>query len=202
MGTIKDYLQPSPIEKYFAHRDMWEKYFSINNRFVNQNVMTALEPLQIAMQPYLSMMSIAQPANNAIIASMSSLDRIATGLEQLQQIHKIMQPMAEYQAILNNIKLTLADTSITDFIVLNNDVKVFEELSSYESNIQLLPAEKEVIDTIIKDEAYLKWFNKCAKLCANKIHNVKKEKIAKWIFFYLLDRICTRLFDFMLDKII
>ena len=202
MGTIKDYLQPSPIEKYFAHRDMWEKYFSINNRFVNQNVMTALEPLQIAMQPYLNMMSIAQSANNAMIANMSSLDRIATGFEQLQQIHKIMQPMVEYQAILNNIKLTLADTSITDFIVLNNDVKVFEDLSSFESNIQLSPAEEEVIDTIIKDEAYLNWFNKYVKICANKIQNVKKEDVAKWIFLCLLNRICSRLFDFMLDKII
>ena len=202
MGTIKDYLQPSPIEKYFAHRDMWEKYFSINNRFVNQNVMNALEPLQIAMQPYLNMMSIAQPANNAMIASMSSFDRIATGFEQLQKVHKIMQPMAEYQAILNNIKLTLADTSITDFIVLNNDVKAFDDLSSFECNIQLSPAEEEVVDTIIKDEAYLNWFNKYVKICANKIQNVKKEDVAKWIFRCLLNRICSRLFDFMLDKII
>lgn len=37
IGTIKDYLHPSPIEKYFAHRDMWEKYFSINYRWGNQN---------------------------------------------------------------------------------------------------------------------------------------------------------------------
>ena len=113
-----------------------------------------------------------------------------------------MQPMAEYQALLNNIKLTLADTSITDFIVLNNDVKVFEVLSSFESNIQLSPAEEEVIDTIIKDEAYLNWFNKYVKICANKIQNVKKEDVAKWIFLCLLNRICSRLFDFMLDKII
>lgn len=202
MGTIKDYLQPSPIEKYFAHRDMWEKYFSINNRFVNQNVMNALEPLQIAIQPYLESMIIAQSANNAIIANMPSFDRIANSFEQLQQVHKIMQPMAEYQAILNNIKLTLADTSITDFIILDNDVKVFEDLSSFESNIQLSPAEEEVIDTIIKDEAYLNWFNKCVNIFANKIQNVKKEDVAKWIFLCLLNRICSRLFDFILDKII
>ena len=202
MGTIKDYLQPSPIEKYFAHRDMWEKLFSINQRVLKQSLMMDLSPLQIAMQPYLKSMFIAQSANNAIIASMSSLDCIATRFEQLQQMHKIMQPMAEYQAILNNIKLTLADTSITDFIVLNNDVKVFEDLSSCESNIQLSPAEEEVVNTIIKDEAYLNWFNECVKIFTNKIQNVKKEDVAKWIFLCLLNRICSRLFDFMLDKII
>jgi len=198
MGTIKDYLQPSPIEKYFAHRDMWEKIFSINERVLNQNLMMSLGPLQIAMQPYLESMLIAQSANNAIIANMTSIDRIANGFEQLQQVHKFMQPLAEYQAILHDIKLAIADASITEIIDLNDDAIIYDEFSKIENNIDLSPAENEVIETIVNDESYQNWFNKCA----NIIHGVKKETVAKWIFFHMLDRIFTKLFDFMLDKII
>lgn len=158
MGTIKDYLQPSPIEKYFAHRDMWEKYFSINNRFVNQNVMTALEPLQIAMQPYLNMMSIAQSANNAIIASMSSLDRIATGFEQLQQMHKIMQPMAEYSSLLESIEPAFSSDDFTELLTLNEEIPPLEELSSFESKTKLLPGEIRLVELFIKNEKILNWF--------------------------------------------
>lgn len=158
MGTIKDYLQPSPIEKYFAHRDMWEKYFSINNRFVNQNVMTALEPLQIAMQPYLNMMSIAQPANNAMIASMTSLDRISTGFEQLQQVHKVMQSMAEYSSLLESIEPAFSSDDFTELLTLNEEIPPLEEISSFEGKTKLLPGERRLVELFIKNEKLLNWF--------------------------------------------
>ena len=128
----------------------------------------------------------------------STITTLYFGTQQFQDIHKLIQPMVEYQSILGDLRLTFTNTPITDIIDLNDDAKAVDELSKFESNIDLLPGEEEVIDTIIKDEAYLNWFNKCA----NKIHDVEKETVAKWIFFYLLDRIFTKLFDFMLDKII
>lgn len=180
MGTIKDYLQPSPIEKYFAHRDMWEKYFSINNRFVNQNFMTALEPLQIAMQPYLNMMSIAQSANNAMIASMSSLDRIATGFEQLQQVHKFMQPMAEYRSVIDSIGLAFSSDDFPELLNLNEEIPPIEEIPSFENTIELLPGERRLVELFIKNEKYLNWF----RAHFPKLSNATVEDA--YIFIFLL----------------
>ena len=139
MGTIKDYLQPSPIEKYFAHRDMWEKLFSINERVLKQSLMMDLSPLHIAIQPYLESMIIAQSANNALIANIPSLDRIANGFEQLQQVHKIMQPMAEYHSFIDSIGLAFSSDDFSELLNLNEELPPIEEISSFENTIELLP---------------------------------------------------------------
>ena len=185
MGTIKDYLQPSPIEKYFAHRDMWKKYFSINNRWVNQNVMNALEPLQIAMQPYLNMMSIAQSANNAMIASMTSLDRIATGFEQLQQVHKVMQPMAEYSSLLESIEPAFSSDEFTELLTLNEEIPPLEELSSFESKTKLLPGERRLVELFIKNEKLLNWF----RAHYPKLSNATVEDAQIFIFLIIFQEI-------------
>ena len=185
MGTIKDYLQPSPIEKYFAHHDMWEKYFSINNRFVNQNVMTALKPLQIAMQPYLNMMSIAQSANNAMIASMTSLDRIATGFKQLQQVHKVMQPMAEYSSLLESIEPAFSSDDFTELLTLNEEIPPLEEFSSFESKTKLLPGEIRLVELFIKNEKLLTWF----RAHYPKLSNATVEDAQIFIFWLIFQEI-------------
>lgn len=158
MGTIKDYLQPSPIEKYFAHRDMWEKLFSINERVLKQSLMMDLSPLHIAIQPYLESMIIAQSANNALIANMPSLDRIANGFEQLQQVHKIMQPMAEYHSFIDSIGLAFSSDDFSELLNLNEELPPIEEISSFENTIELLPGERRLVELIIKNEKYLNWF--------------------------------------------
>lgn len=158
MGTIKDYLQPSPIEKYFAHRDMWEKLFSINERVLKQSLMMDLSPLHIAIQPYLESMIIAQSANNALIANMPSLDRIANSFEQLQQVHKIMQPMAEYRSFIDSIGLAFSSDDFSELLNLNEELPPIEEISSFENTIELLPGERRLVELIIKNEKYLNWF--------------------------------------------
>lgn len=158
MGTIKDYLQPSPIEKYFAHRDMLEKLFSINERVLKQSLMMDLSPLHIAIQPYLESMIIAQSANNALIANMPSLDRIANGFEQLQQVHKIMQPMAEYHSFIDSIGLAFSSDDFSELLNLNEELPPIEEISSFENTIELLPGERRLVELIIKNEKYLNWF--------------------------------------------
>lgn len=158
MGTIKDYLQPSPIEKYFAHRDMWEKLFSINERVLKQSLMMDLSPLHIAIQPYLESMIIAQSANNALIANMPSLDRIANGFKQLQQVHKIMQPMAEYHSFIDSIGLAFSSDDFSELLNLNEELPPIEEISSFENTIELLPGERRLVELIIKNEKYLNWF--------------------------------------------
>ena len=158
MGTIKDYLQPSPIEKYFSHRDMWEKLFSINERVLKQSLMMDLSPLHIAIQPYLESMIIAQSANNALIANMPSLDRIANGFEQLQQVHKIMQPMAEYHSFIDSIGLAFSSDDFSELLNLNEELPPIEEISSFENTIELLPGERRLVELIIKNEKYLNWF--------------------------------------------
>ena len=160
--------------------------------------MALQQSIQLAMQPTLDAMAPLSSAIAESMAGVTSLNKLHFGIQQFQDIHKLIQPMTEYQSLLGDLKLTFTSTSITDIIDLNDDAKVVDELSKFESNIDLLPAENEVIETIVKDELYLNWYNKLA----NKIQNVRKEDVAKWIFLCLLNRICSRLFDFMLDKII
>lgn len=180
MGTMKDYLQPSPIEKYFAHRDMWEKIFSMNERVLKQNLMMDLKPLQIAMQPYLESMTIAQSANNAIIANMPSIDRIANGFDQLEQIHKIMQPMAEYHSVLENLEHAFSDVSFPKLAVSSEELPPLEELPALESRMTLLPGERRLVEVFIKDEKPLNWF---------QAHFPKLSKVTvedAYIFIFLL----------------
>lgn len=158
MGTIKDSLQPSPIEKYFAHRDMCEILFSINERVLKQSLMMDLSPLHIAIQPYLESMIIAQSANNALIANMPSLDRIANSFEQLQQVHKIMQPMAEYRSFIDSIGLAFSSDDFSELLNLNEELLPIEEISSFENTIELLPGERRLVELIITNEKYLNWF--------------------------------------------
>lgn len=202
MSTIKDCLETSPMHKAMQHEKLWEQAISIKELIPNyweaSGLMALQQSIQSAMQPTLDAMAPLSSAFNESMAGIASINKLHLGIQQFQDIHKLIQPMTEYQSILGDLKLTFRDTSITDIIDFNDNANVFDELSKFESNVNLSPAEEEVIDTIIKDEAYLNWFNKLA----NKIHDVEKETVAKWIFFYLLDRIFTKLFDFMLDKII
>lgn len=202
MSTIKDCLETSPMHKAMQHEKLWEQAISIKELIPNyweaSGLMALQQSIQSAMQPTLDAMAPLSSAFNESMAGIASINKLHLGIQQFQDIHKLIQPMTEYQSILGDLKLTFRDTSITDIINFNDNANVFDELSKFESNVNLSPAEEEVIDTIIKDEAYLNWFNKLT----NKIHDVEKETVAKWIFFYLLDRIFTKLFDFMLDKII
>ena len=206
MSTVKDYLEMSAMHQAIQNEKLWEQALSIQ-KIIHENweasgLMALQQSIQLAIQPTVDAMAPLSSAIAESMAGVTSLNKLNLGIQQFQDIHKLIQPMTEYQSILGDLKLTFTDTSITDIIDLNDNDNVFDELSKFESNVDLSPAEEEVIDTIIKDEAYLNWFNKCLKICANKIQNVKKEDVAKWIFLCLLNRICARLFDFMLDKII
>lgn len=202
MSTIKDYLEISPMHQAMQNEKLWEQAFSIKelipNYWESLELIELQQSIQLAMQPTLDAVAPLSSAITESMAGVTSLNKLHFGIQQFQDIHKLIQPMTEYLSLLGDLKLTFTSTSITDIIDLNDDAKVVDELSKFESNIDLLPAEEEVIDTIIKDESYLNWFNKLA----NKIQNVRKEDVAKWIFLYLLNRIFTKLFDFMLDKII
>ena len=206
MSTIKNYLEISAVHKAMQDEKLWEQTLSmqkiIQDHWEASGLMALQQSIQLAIQPTLDAMAPLSSALAESMAGVTSFKKLNLGIQQFQDIHKLIQPMTEYQSILGDLKLTFTDTSITDIIDLNDDDNVFDELSKFESNVDLSPAEEEVIDTIIKDEAYLNWFNKCIKICANKIQNVKKEDAAKWIFLCLLNRIFSRLFDFMLDKII
>ena len=190
------------MHKAMQHEKLWEQAISIKelipNCWESSGLIALQQSIQIALQPTLDAMAPLSAAFNESMTGIASINKLHLGIQQFQDIHKLIQPMTEYQSILGDLKLTFRDTPITDIIDFNDNANVFDELSKFESNVNLSPAEEEVIDTIIKDEAYLNWFNKLA----NKIHDVEKETVAKWIFFYLLDRIFTKLFDFMLDKII
>lgn len=202
MSTIKDYLEISPMHQAMQNEKLWEQAFSIKelipNYWESSELIALQQSIQLAMQPTLDAMAPLSSAIAESMAGVTSLNKLHFGIQQFQDIHKLIQPMTEYQSLLGDLKLTFTSTSITDIIDLNDDAKVVDELSKFESNIDLLPAENEVIETIVKDELYLNWYNKLA----NKIQNVRKEDVAKWIFLCLLNRICSRLFDFMLDKII
>lgn len=202
MSTMKDYLEISPMHQAMQNEKLWEQAFSIKelipNYWESSELIALQQSIQLAMQPTLDAMAPLSSAIAESMAGVTSLNKLHFGIQQFQDIHKLIQPMTEYQSLLGDLKLTFTSTSITDIIDLNDDAKVVDELSKFESNIDLLPAENEVIETIVKDELYLNWYNKLA----NKIQNVRKEDVAKWIFLCLLNRICSRLFDFMLDKII
>ena len=202
MSTIKDYLEISPMHQAMQNEKLWEQAFSIKelipNYWESAELIELQQSIQLAMQPTLDAMAPLSSAINESMKGVTSLNKLHFGIQQFQDIHKLIQPMTEYLSILGDLKLTFTVRSVTDIIDLNDDDKVVDDLSKFESNIDLLPAENEVIETIVKDESYLNWFNKYA----NKIHDIKKEAVAKWIFFYILDRIFTKLFDFMLDKII
>ena len=202
MSTVKDYLEMSAMHQAIQNEKLWEQALSIqkiiHDHWEASGLMALQQSMQLAIQPTIDAMAPLSSAIAESMAGIASLDKLNFGIQQVQDIHKIIQPMKEYQSILGDLKLTFTDTSITDIIDLTDDAKAFDELSKFESNIDLLPAENEVIETITNDESYLNWFNKCA----NIIHDVKKETVAKWIFFYILDRIFTKLFDCMLDKIV
>ena len=202
MSTIKNYVEMSAMHKAMQNEKLWEQALSIQkiipNYWESSELITLQQSIQLAIQPTLDAIAPLSSAIAESMAGVTSLNKLHFSIQQFQDIHKLIQPMTEYQSILGDLKLTFKATSITDIIDLTDDAKAVDELSNFESNIDLLPAEEEVIDTIIKDEAYLNWFNKCA----NKVHDLTKEDVGKWIFFYLLDRICTRLLDFIFDKIV
>ena len=196
MGTIKDYLQPSPIEKYFAHRDMWEKIFSINERVLNQNLMMSLASLQTAIQPYWKSMIIAQSANNAIIANKLSLDRVANGFEQLQQVHKYMQPMAEYQAILQEFTNSISLHPISESINLSElDLEFFSD-SIDVSFDSLSDEEYAAVDEISRD-------NKLISYLKSKYHQFKAmppEKVALHLWINYIRPVIIGLITAYLSK--
>lgn len=98
------------------------------------------------------MMSIAQSANNALIANMPSLDRIANGFEQLQQVHKIMQPMAEYQSLLHEISKFISMNPISDSIDLSEINLDFDMTDDYDvTSDSLSEEESELVNEISRD---------------------------------------------------
>ena len=141
--------------------------------------MNALESLQIAIQPYLESMIIVQSTNNAIIASITSPNPIATDLEQLQHLHNVMQPMAEYQSLLHEISKSISMNPISDSINLSEINLDFDMTDDYDVTSDSLSEEEfELINEISRD-------NKLISYLKSKYHQLKDmtaEKVALYLW--------------------
>lgn len=128
MSTINDYLN-SPTHKLFAHSELWERVFAAQRRWASEDFMNYQRSVQLAMQPYMALLA-ATPSVISALSNAPTFETIVDNFERLQKIHKLLQPLAEYQAVIEDIALTIIDSPDAELLNLNEEMPTFDESSS------------------------------------------------------------------------
>ena len=184
MSTIKDYLEMSPMQQAIQNEKLWEQTLSIqkiiHDHWEASGLMALQESFQLAIQPTLDAMAPLSSAIAESMAGVTSLNKLHLGLEQIQDIHKLIQPMTEYRSVLEDLELEFSSNSFPELVVSSEDLPSLEELPSLENTIELLPGERRLVELFIKDEKILNWV---------QAHFPKLSKVTvedAYIFIFLL----------------
>ena len=179
MSTIKDYLEISPMHQAMQNEKLWEQAFSIKelipNYWESAELIELQQSIQLAIQPTLDAMA---PLSSAIAESMAgatSLNKLHFGIQQFQDIHKLIQPTIEYHHLLHEISKSISIKSISDSIDLS-ELKLDFDITD-DSNVtadSLSEEESEIVNEISRD-------NKLISYLKSKYHQFKDlppEKVA------------------------
>ena len=184
MSAIKDYLETSPMQQAIQNKKFWEQTISIqkviHDHWEASGLMALQQSIQLAIQPTLDAMAPLSSALAESMAGVTSFKKLHFGIQQVQDIHKFMQPMTEYRSALEDLELTFSNVSFPELAVSSEELPPLEELPSLESTIKLLPGERRLVELFIKDEKPLNWF---------QAHFPKTSKITvedAYIFIFLL----------------
>lgn len=183
MSTIKDCLETSPMHIAKQHEKLWEQAISIKelipNCWEDSGLMALQQSIQSAMQPTLDAMAPLSSAINESMAGMASINKLNLGLQQFQDIHNVMQPMAEYQSLLQKISKSISIKPISDSIDLS-ELKLDFDIAD-DSNVvsdSLSKEEAELVNEISRD-------NKLISYLKSKYHQLKDmpaEKVALYLW--------------------
>ena len=162
MSTVKDYLEMSAVHKAMQNEKLWEQTLSIqkviHDHWEASGLMALQQSIQIALQPTLDAMAPLSAAFNESMTGIASINKLNLGLQQVQDIHKLIQPMTEYRSALEDLELAFSNVSFPELAVSSEELPQLEELPSLESTIELLPGERRLVEVCIKDEKPLNWF--------------------------------------------
>ena len=184
MSTIKDYLEMSPMQQAIQNEKFWEQTISIqkviHDHWESSGLIALQQSIQLAIQPTLDAMAPLSSALAESMAGVTSFKKLHLGIQQVLDIHKLIQPMTEYRSALEDLELTFSNVSFSELAISNDELPPLEELPSLESTIKLLPGERRLVELFIKNEKYLNWF----RAHFPKLSNATVEDA--YIFIFLL----------------
>ena len=162
MSTIKDYLEMSPMQQAIQNEKFWEQTISIqkviHDHWEASGLMALQQSIQLAIQPTLDAMAPLSSTLAESMAGVTSFKKLHLGIQQVLDIHKLIQPITEYRSALEDLELTFSNVSFPELAISNDELPPLEELPSLESTIKLLPGERRLVELFIKNEKYLNWF--------------------------------------------
>nr|DAU29021.1 MAG TPA: hypothetical protein [Caudoviricetes sp.] len=189
MSTIKNYVEMSAMHKAIQNEKLWEQALSIQkiipNYWESSELIALQQSIQLAIQPTLDAIAPLSSAIAESMAGMSSINKLNLGLQQVQDIHKLIQPMTEYRSALEDLELAFSNVSFPELAVSSEELPQLEELPSLESTIELLPGERRLVELLIKDENPLNWF----RAHFPKLSKVTVEDAQIFIFLLILEEI-------------
>lgn len=184
MSTIKDYLEMSPMQQAIQNEKFWEQTISIqkviHDHWEASGLMALQQSIQLAIQPTLDAMAPLSSTLAESMAGVTSFKKLHLGIQQVLDIHKLIQPITEYRSALEDLELTFSNVSFPELAISNDELPPLEELPSLESTIKLLPGERRLVELFIKNEKYLNWF----RAHFPKLSNATVEDA--YIFIFLL----------------
>lgn len=183
MSTIKNYVEMSAMHKAIQNEKLWEQALSIqkiiHNHWEASGLMALQQSIQLAMQPTLDAMAPLSSAIAESMAGMSSINKLNLGLQQFQDIHNVMQPMAEYQSLLHKISKSISMNPISNSIDLSEINLDFDVTDDYNVTADSLSEEEsELVNEISRD-------NKLISYLKSKYHQFKElpsEKVALYFW--------------------
>lgn len=183
MSTIKNHLEMSAMHQAMQHEKLWEQAFSIKELIPNywkaSGLMALQQSIQLAIQPTLDAMAPLSSAIAESMAGVASLNKLNLGIQQVQDIHKLMQPMAQYQSLLQKISKSISIKPISDSIDLSELTLDFDVTDDYNVTADSLSEEEsELVNEISLD-------NKLISYLKSKYHQFKElpsEKVALYFW--------------------
>lgn len=179
MSTTKNYLEMSAMHQAMQHEKLWEQAFSIKELIPNywkaSGLMALQQSIQLAMQPTIAAMAPLSSAIAESMAGVASLNKLNLGIQQVQDIHKLIQPMAEYKSILQKFTDSISVKPLSESIDLSELNLDFDMTDDSSDNVDSLSEEEsELVNEISAD-------NKLISYLKSKYHQFKgwsPEKIA------------------------
>ena len=122
------------------------------------------------------------PLSSVLAESMTgvtSFNKLHLGIQQVQDIHNVMQPMAEYQSLLHKISKSISMNPISNSIDLSEINLDFDVTDDYNVTADSLSEEEsELVNEISRD-------NKLISYLKSKYHQFKElpsEKVALYFW--------------------
>lgn len=189
MSTIKDYLETSPMHKAMQHEKLWEQAISIKelipNCWESSGLMALQQSILLAMQPTLDAMP-----------GIAACNKLAMGIQQVHDLHKIMQPMAEYQSILQKFADSISLNPISESINLSELDLEFSSDSTDVSFDLLSDEEQAIVDEISLDIKLINYL----KSKYHQLKNLPAEKVALYLWDKYIHPVIIGLIVYHLSK--